>query len=198
MNFHAPPGRADPALRRFSTDDLRRMTEAGILDEDERVELLDGELVEMAAKGHAHEVVKNALLRLIIPAVSSDVYLASESTLRCGPHSLIEPDILLAPRAALSVSTDGFSTISGPEILLVIEIAASSLAYDLGRKARLYAQYGVREYWVIAAQERAARMHLGPREDGSYGEVNDHAADAILVPRAEDLAGLKVALADLA
>jgi Uma2 family endonuclease len=173
------------------------MTEAGILDEDERVELLDGELVEMAAKGHAHEVVKNALLRVIIPAISPDMYLASESTLRCGPRSLIEPDMLLAPRSALRQSAEGFSTIPGPEIPLVIEIAASSLAYDLGRKARLYARYGVREYWVIAAPDRAARVHRGPREDGSYAQVSDHAEGAILVPQAEALAGLEVALAAL-
>ncbi|WP_236728686.1 Uma2 family endonuclease [Methylobacterium sp. WSM2598] len=84
-----------------------------------------------------------------------------------------------------------------PEILLVIEVAASSLAYDLGRKARLYARSGIAESWVIAAQERQARVHRGPRGEAGYAEIRDHGPDSVLVPRADLLAGVTVPLADL-
>ncbi len=75
-----------PLPRRFTTGDLRSMLAAGILREDERVELLDGELVEMAAKGFAHDVVKNALMRRLVRALPDSIYLGIESTLQLGPN----------------------------------------------------------------------------------------------------------------
>ncbi|ACA17456.1 protein of unknown function DUF820 [Methylobacterium sp. 4-46] len=197
MTIHVPPGRGDPALRRFSAEDLRRMIGAGILDEDERVELLDGELVERAAKGYAHDLVKNRLARRFSSILPESLYLATESTLQLAPDTLVEPDLLVAPETAHRPAPSGFCAIPGPEILLVIEVAASSLAYDLGRKARLYARSGIAESWVIAAQERQARVHRGPRGEAGYAEIRDHGPDSVLVPRADLLAGVTVPLADL-
>ncbi|OAS15820.1 Uma2 family endonuclease [Methylobacterium platani] len=82
------------------------MPAAGILRDDERVELLDGELVEMAAKGFAHDVVKNAVMRRLARSVPETVYLGIESTLQLGPRLLLEPDLLLAPVDARSASPD--------------------------------------------------------------------------------------------
>ncbi|GJD64848.1 hypothetical protein MPEAHAMD_5033 [Methylobacterium frigidaeris] len=138
MTVHVPPD--TPLPRRFTVSDLRLMLAAGILREDERVELLDGELVEMAAKGFAHDAVKNALMRRLVPLLPETVYLGIESTLQFGPGLFLEPDLLLAPMSARSASPEGFCTIPGPGILLVIEVASSSLAYDRGRKAALYAR----------------------------------------------------------
>ncbi len=194
MTIHVTPD--SPRPRRFTAGDLRLMLDAGILREDERVELLGGELVEMAAKGFAHDVVKNALVRRLVPLVPEDVYLGIESTLQLEPGLLLEPDLLLAPLRACSASSEGFCTIPGPEILLVIEVAASSLAYDRGSKAALYARHGVREYWVIDALERGAWVHRGPIE-GVYNDVTGLARDAILQPGAPALAGITVPLAEL-
>ncbi|KMO17603.1 Uma2 family endonuclease [Methylobacterium indicum] len=185
-----------PLPRRFTAGDLPLMLESGILREDERIELLDGELVERAAKGFAHDVVKNALMRRLVPALPDTIYLGIESTLQLRPTLLLEPDLLLAPVSARSASPEGFCTIPGSEILLVIEVAASSPAYDRGRKAALYARHGVREYWVIDAQERTASVHREPAS-GGYRDVAELPRDAILRPRADGLAALSVALAAL-
>jgi Uma2 family endonuclease len=185
-----------PLPRRFTARDLRSMLAAGILREDERVELLDGELVEMAAKGFAHDVVKNALMRCLVRALPDSIYLGIESTLQLGPNLLLEPDLLLAPASARSASPEGFCTIPGPEILLVVEVAAASLAYDRGRKAAVYARHGVREYWVIDAQERGAWIHRGPA-DGVYRDVTEVPRDAVLRPQAAELADVAVPLMEL-
>ncbi|TGD98651.1 Uma2 family endonuclease [Methylobacterium nonmethylotrophicum] len=194
MTIHVTPD--SPLPRRFTAGDLRLMLDAGILHEDERVELLDGELVEMAAKGFAHDAVKNALNRRLTPILPDSIYLGIESTLQLEPGLLLEPDLLLAPLSARSASPEGFCTIPGPEILLVIEVAVSSLAYDRGRKAALYARHGVREYWVIDAQEREAWVHRAPI-DGLYRDVVEMPRDAVLQPQAAALAGVAVPLADL-
>lgn len=159
MTVHVTPDH--PLPRRFTAGDLRLMLAAGILREDERVELLDGARVEMAAKGFAHDVVKNAPVRRLVPALPDPIHLGVESTLQLGPGLLLEPDLLLAPVSARHASAEGFCTIPGPEILLVVEVAVSSLGDDRGRKAALYARHRVREYWVIDAQERGAWMHGG-------------------------------------
>lgn len=194
MTIHVTPD--SPLPRRFTAGDLRLMLDAGILREDERVELLDGELVEMAAKGFAHDVVKNALMRRLAPTLPDSIYLGIESTLQLEPGLLLEPDLLLAPMSARTASAEGFCTIPGPEILLVIEVAASSLAYDRGRKAALYARHGVREYWVIDARERGAWVHRGPVE-GVYRDVAELSRDSVLRPEAEELATITVPLAEL-
>ncbi len=108
MTLHVTPDH--PLPRRFTAGDLRLMLDAGILREDERVELLDGELVEMAAKGFAHDVVKNALNRRLAPILPDSIYLGIESTLQLGPGLLLEPDLLLAPMSARSASAEGFCT----------------------------------------------------------------------------------------
>lgn len=194
LTVHVPPD--SPLPRRFTAGDLQLMLSAGILREDERVELLDGELVEMAAKGFAHDVVKNALMRCLVPALPKAIYLGIESTLQLGPRLLLEPDLLLSPAKSRSASPEGFCTIPGAEILLVIEVAASSLPYDRGRKAALYARHGVREYWVIDAQERGALVHRVP-VDGLYRDVTAFAQDATLRPEAAELAHMAVPLVEL-
>ncbi|WP_244424541.1 Uma2 family endonuclease [Methylobacterium nodulans] len=174
------------------------MIEAGVIAEGERIELLDGELVEMASKSYAHDLVKNRLNRRLTAVLPSSIYLATESTVQLDARTLLEPDFLLAFETAHRPSPEGFCVIPGPEILLVIEVAASSLAYDLGRKAHLYARYGVPEYWVIDAQERVARVHRRPSGDAGYGAVTDHPHSAVLTPQAAALAAVAIPLADLA
>lgn len=194
MTIHVTPD--SPLPRRFTAGDLRLMLAAGILRAEERVELLDGELVEMAAKGFAHDAVKNALMRRLARSLPDTVDLGIASTLQLGPDLLLEPDLLLAPMSARQPSPEGFCTIPGPEILLVIEVAASSLAYDRGRKAALYARHGVREYWVIDAPTREARIHRTPAE-GLYRDVAELPRGAILQPEATEPAAVTAALAEL-
>jgi Uma2 family endonuclease len=162
--------------RRFTVAEVEAMVAAGIMLEDERVELIGGELVPMSPNGNQHEVVKQALLERWYRAAPEDVSLIPETTFRFTPDTYLEPDVVIYPRV------EGLKKLSGPTVLLVVEIADSSLSYDIGRKAQLYAGFGVRELWVIDAVKRSVRVHLEPSPPG-YGQVSQHDADERIVPR---------------
>jgi Uma2 family endonuclease len=155
-----------PPRRAFSVDDIRRMIEAGVIREDERIELVEGEIVVMAAKSYAHEMVKNALIKAIIRAAGPSLEVGVETTIQFSTGILLEPDIALLRSDQVVKSDAGFVSVQQGGCSLVIEVSVSSLSYDKGRKAALYARLGVREFWVIDADERHAFVHTGPSGDG--------------------------------
>jgi Uma2 family endonuclease len=159
----------DLARRRFTVAEVEAMVSAGVMDEDERVELVGGELVPMSPKGNHHEVVKTALLRRWFRIAPDDVDLTPETTFRLSEDTYLEPDVVIYSRAT------GLKGLTGANVLLVVEIADSSLRYDMGRKAALYAAFGVRELWVVDAVTLAARAFRDPAADG-YRDARDHAA----------------------
>lgn len=146
--------------RAFSVADVERMVEVGLLDPDERIELIGGELVPMSPKGAQHEVLKNMLLAAIIRKISTDWITAIETTYRLSTNTYLEPDIVIFPRDIK------FSGLRGYEAEMVIEIADTSLGYDLGRKAMLYASFGIKELWVIDARTRLTTVHREPARNG--------------------------------
>ena len=152
--------------RTFTVDDISRMMEAGIIGEDEKFELIEGEIVMMAAKGIAHERIKSALNIAVVRALPDHLTVGVEATLRLTNTIMLEPDIAVFPKTLFRKSATGFAQLDPGEAQLVIEVAASSLAYDKGLKARLYARQRVREFWVIDANERVAWVHTGPTGDG--------------------------------
>ena len=161
--------------RRFTVAEVEAMVAAGVMDEDERVELIGGELVPMSPKGNHHEVVKTAVLQRWFRVAPEDVRLTPETTFRLSEDTYLEPDVVIYARAT---SLEG---LTGTNALLVVEIADSSLAYDTGRKAALYAAFGVRELWVIEAVKLTARVFRGPAP-GGYRDVRDFAASDPLTP----------------
>ena len=161
--------------RRFTVAEVEAMVAAGVMAEDERVELIGGELVPMSPKGNQHEVVKTAILRQWYRAAPDDIDLAPETTFRLGEDTYLEPDVVIYPRAT------GLRGLTGANVLLVVEIADSSLRYDIGRKAALYAKFGIRELWVIDAVRLTTRVFREPAAEG-YGETRDHQASERIVP----------------
>jgi len=161
--------------RRFTVAEVEAMVEAGVMEEDERVELIGGELVPMSPKGNQHEVVKTALLDRWYRVRPEDCALTPETTFRLSDDTYLEPDVVIYPRAG------GLKTLSGPSVLLVVEIADSSLRYDMGRKAALYATFGVRELWVIDAVKLVTRVFRAPSDEG-YGDSHDFSASKRVVP----------------
>ena len=143
--------------RRFTVAEVEAMVAAGVMEEDERVELIGGELVPMSPKGIRHEVVKRALLDRWYRARPDEVHLASETTFRLSEDTYLEPDVVIYPRAI------GLQGLAGANVLLVVEIADSSLRYDIGRKAALYASFGIRELWVIDAVQLTTRAFASRR-----------------------------------
>ena len=147
--------------RAFTVDDIHRMIEVGIVTEDERFELIEGDLVMMSAKEYAHELNKGALNIAIARALPDDMRLGVEMTIQLAHTTLLEPDLAVFRRRAVMKSAANFSEIAPGELLLAIEVAASSIAYDKGLKARLYARHGVQEFWVVDANEHITWVHTG-------------------------------------
>jgi Uma2 family endonuclease len=161
--------------RRFMVAEVEAMVAAGVMEEDERVELIGGELVPMSPKGNHHEVVKTALLARWYRASPGDVLLTPETTFRLSEDTYLEPDVVIYPR------TSGLRGLTGPGVLLVVEIADSSLRYDTGRKAALYASFGIRQLWVIDAVRLTTRVFTEPAADG-YRDARDFGASDRLIP----------------
>ncbi len=152
--------------RRFSVAELEEMTAAGILPEDERIELIGGEIVPMSPKGNHHEVLKAALNLYWAKRLPTHLQFVTETTFRLDPDTYLEPDFVFYPTAG------GLKGLSAATAQLVVEVADSSLRYDLGRKALLYAAFGISELWVIDAVELVTRTHRGPTPAG-YSSVQD-------------------------
>jgi Uma2 family endonuclease len=161
--------------RRFTVAEVEAMVAAGVMEEDERVELIGGELVPMSPKGNHHEVVKTALLTRWYRARADEVLLTPETTFRLSEDTYLEPDVVIYPR------TSGLRGLTGANVLLVVEIADSSLRYDIGRKAALYASFGIRELWVIDAVRLTTRVFREPAAD-DYRDLTDFGPSDRLIP----------------
>lgn len=165
--------------RAWTVAEIEAMVEAGIIDGDERFELIGGEVVPMSPKGARHELVKSELNRCLQRLAADDVSIAPETTLRLDEKSFVEPDFCVFPRSIAPGDMRGY------DVLLAIEIADTSLRYDLGRKIGTYAAYGIPEVWVINALSLVTRVHkqLGPEGYRSVTELGpDETIAAVRVP----------------
>ena len=174
--------------RRWTVAEVEEMVRAGIIDEHERFELIGGEVVPMAAKGARHEQVKIALNRFFQRAAPERLEIAQETTLRLDKDSFVEPDFCVFRRGL------DLRLLDGEAVLLAVEVADTSLAYDLGRKIGIYAAYGVPEVWVINATTLVTRVH-GGRNPSGYSEMTDLTYLQCLTPGL--VPELAVRLADL-
>ena len=180
--------------RAFTVEDISRMIEAGVIREDEKFELIEGEIVMMAAKGIVHERIKSALLIAVARALPDDLTVGVEATLQLTNTIMLEPDIAVFPKELFKKSSVGFAQLDPGEAYLVIEVAASSLAYDKGLKAGLYARHRVREFWVVDANERVTWVHTGPSGDGWSSVVKCGPQDALT---ASALPGFSITLGEI-
>ena len=161
--------------RCFTVAELEQMAAAGILHEDERIELIGGEIVPMSPKGNHHEILKAALTIHWARILPADLLFIGETTFRLSADTYLEPDLVFYPKAT------GLKGLSASTATLVVEISDTSLAYDLGRKAGLYAAFGVVELWVINAVTLQTRIHREPTPTG-YRSVVDFSASQRIVP----------------
>jgi Uma2 family endonuclease len=160
---------------RWTVAEVEAMTRAGIFTEDERFELIGGEIVPMNPKGIHHEVLKTLLNLYFAANRPAEFLFTTETTFRLNEDSFIEPDFIFYRQA------DGLASLTPRTALLAVELADSSLAWDLGRKARLYANFGIPELWVIEAKSRMTHVHTKPGLEG-YGEIRQVPEDQSLSP----------------
>lgn len=162
--------------RRFTVADVTRMVEVGLIDQNERLEVLDGEIVPMSPKGNRHEDLKVAIAEFWRARAPLDVTIASETGLQLSDRHYVEPDFIVFPR------TKRRKDVRGPDVLLAVEVADASLDYDLNRKPLVYAGFGVREVWVIDASRREAHVFTEPSPTG-YASRIFRGAGQDLTPR---------------
>lgn len=189
MNIAVTRGAEGFGRRAFTVREVQRMLLAGVLKEGEKFELIEGEIVPMSPKGNQHEVIKSALNRIIARHAPEDLRLGVESSLYFSMTTFVEPDLCLYPKRLLP------EDVRGPDLLLVVEVAGSSLGYDRGLKGKLYASRGVRELWVIDAATRVAWIHKQPNFDGTWGAIEEKKPDSPLETTA--LPGVSIVLANL-
>jgi Uma2 family endonuclease len=153
--------RQQPTRWRFTVDDYHRMGEAGILHEDDRVELIEGELVEMAAIGTKHFSCVNRLTRLLVMNVGDEAIVSVQNPVRLNEYTEPQPDLtVIRPR-------DYRLSLPGPEdVLLLIEVSDTTLAYDRGIKLPLYARAGIREVWIVDLPGETIERYTDPSEEG--------------------------------
>lgn len=153
--------RHNPASRGLVTvADLYAMVENGEFGPEDRIELLDGEILPMSPKYNKHEVLKSALIEWLVTSKHRDMTVAVETSLTLAEETLLEPDICLYPKRILP------QELRAPDVLVVIEVSDSSLSYDVGTKARAYARFGVADYWVVDAVRLEILVHREPVPGG--------------------------------
>ena len=160
--------------RSFTVAEIEAMQEAGILDPAEKLELIEGDIVPMQAKNHPHERIKTALLMAFGKALPDDLWFGAESSIRLAESTIVEPDICLYPRRLR------LEEVRGPDLVCVIEIGDTSLAYDRGLKRKLYARHKVPLYWSIDASQRSTLVLTRPREDSDSDVAAELGPDAHL------------------
>jgi Uma2 family endonuclease len=180
--------------RAFTVEEIRRMVDIGVIGEDEPFELVEGELVMMASKGIAHERVKSALNLAIARALPADLQLGVETTLRFTNTTMLEPDLAVFSRRVFQNPVSGFANLEPGDARLIIEVAASSMSYDRGLKAKLYARQRVEEFWVVDANERIAWVHTEPKGD-TWNSIVKRGPDDLLTTPA--LPGFSIKLSEI-
>lgn len=180
-----------PRRHRLTVEDYYRMGEVGILGPDDRTELIDGEIVDMPPIGELHVGTVSQLNRLLQVAVGDRAIVSPQNPTVLGRYSVPQPDFAL-----LRARADFYkSALPGPgDVLLLVEVADSSLRYDRDVKATLYARHAIAELWLIDVRGKRVMRYRDPGADG-YAQVDEPDLSAPLPIPGMD--GVGVALAAL-
>ena len=147
----------------FTVDDYHAMVVAGVLKEDDRVELIEGEIVDMAPVGLRHAAAVNILTRWLVVGCGTRAMVQVRAPMQIGTASEPQPDLVaLRPQANFYRS----QAATPDDVLLLIEVADSSLPYDRAVKLPLYAQAGVQEFWLVDLVRDEVHVHREPTSDG--------------------------------
>ncbi|MEG4271815.1 MULTISPECIES: Uma2 family endonuclease [unclassified Microcoleus] len=145
--------------KRFSITEYHRLGELGFFAPDERVELIRGEIIIMAAKGTFHSVCNSLLLKKLYPLLEERAIVRGQEPIILSADSEPEPDVVIARNRSDNYLS---SHPEPPDILLVIEVSDSTLKYDRRTKLSLYAESGISNYWIFNLVDNQLEMHSEP------------------------------------
>jgi Uma2 family endonuclease len=166
------------ARRLFTIEEYERMAETGILTWEDRVELIEGEIVEMSPIGNAHAAFVANLVHLLVNGVGDRARVWVQGPVRVPPRSKPQPDLaLLRPRSYVRAGA------TAKDALLVIEVADTSLRYDRTVKLRLYARAGIPEYWIVNATAETLEVYRSPSGE-RYADLQHPARGETIAPLA--------------
>ena len=156
-----------PEKTRISVARYQKMVATGVLNKMDRIELIDGEMIDMAPIGTKHVAITTRLNKLFVLGSGDTAIVSPGGPVKLGDFSEPQPDLLvLRPR-----SDDYAEQIPDPaDVLLLIEVSDTTLAYDQGKKLALYARYGISEYWIVDVEARCVHVHLEP-SGNTYAQI---------------------------
>ncbi len=154
--------------KRFTIAEYHRLTELGFFEENDRVELIKGEIIQMAAKGTPHSVCETRLERELYKLIGDRATLRGQQPITLSNNSEPEPDRVIAKNR----DDDYLSNHPNPsDILLLIEIADSSLKYDQEQKLLIYAEAIISDYWIFNLVDNYLECYSEPYQalQGKFG-----------------------------
>ncbi|MDQ3624679.1 MAG: Uma2 family endonuclease [Verrucomicrobiota bacterium] len=169
----------EPEPYRFTVEEWHKLGEAGIFAEDDRVELLDGEIILMSPIGSRHAAAMANLTEVMVEKSRRRYLVAPGNPVEADRHSEPVPDLMLLPRSCHNARRHPLTK----DIHLIIEIADSSLGHDRRRKLKKYARTGAPEYWIVNLRQDVIEVYRGPHED-TYLEQLTFAAGQKVNPQA--------------
>ena len=175
--------------RRFTRAEYYRMAEAGILGEDDRVELIEGEIVQMSPPGNRHIAFVISLSNLLTLRLAGRALVSTQNPVVLTDDTEPQPDVTVLRRRAYKDRR-----VSADDVALLIEVADTSLSYDRRTKLPLYARAGIPEYWIVDCAAEAVEVYRNPSED-RYRDVSRFAAPAAL--RLQAFPDIELTLAEI-
>ena len=165
--------------RCFIVGEYYRMAEVGILHPDERIELLAGELINMAAIGNRHAFCVRWLIKALVIALGDLAVLDAQNPIRFDDRNELQPDVMI-----LRWRDDGYQELPGrDDVLLVIEVSDTTVGFDRNHKVPLYAAQGIPEIWLFNLRDRRVEIYDQPLA-GGYERMRTMELDGILAPLA--------------
>lgn len=178
---------AEVERHRFDVEEYHRMLEVGLLSEDDRVELIGGEIIDMTPVGKRHLACVVTLTHLLVQTAGDRYFVSVQNPIRLGRREEPQPDLSL-------LKTRPDPDVEGPppgdDVLLVIEVSDTSLAYDKNVKLPLYAKAGIPEVWIVDLPARKVEVYADPafggyrsfREAGPGGHVRSETVEGLALP----------------
>ncbi|MFO1430795.1 MAG: Uma2 family endonuclease [Candidatus Competibacteraceae bacterium] len=174
---------------KLTVNDYHQIAEAGILTADDRVELIEGELIDMAPIGSPHADYVDRLAELLISQVHGKFRVRIQNPIQLDNYSEPEPDVVIAKDRSYREAHPG-----PQDILLLIEVADTTLKYDRNIKIPLYARSGIPEVWLIDIQNQRLEIHRQPSQEG-YRQILLPASNEAVSPLLVD--GVSIRMAEL-